>query len=358
MGRNLHHAFMRAAPMFCMVLLAALLLAPSASAQQFSDWSTPVNLNAIMLSDGTPCPAVVNSPSTDQHMTISKDGLSMFFTSDRPGGSGGTDLWVTERDSLDDCWTEPVNLGSVVNSAVNDGAPNLTTDGHWLYFHSKRPGGCGGGTVAELWVTHRQDKRDDFGWETPINLGCTINLTAVDDAGPTFFEDDIGNHFLYFTRNQFPGDTVGFDIYVSICSADLATCNTQGLWGPGARVDALSSPFRDTRTAIRRRDGLEMILSTGRPGSLASENLWVSTRTTTQNQDWSAPVPINCNWLVPMPDCPAGPLVNSPAFDGAPALNWDGTELYFFSERTDLPGFAGKRDLYVSKRTKLAPSGN
>jgi len=58
-----------------------------------------------------------------------------------------------------------------------------------------------------------------------------------------------------------------------------------------------------------------------------------------------------------MAGCPAwdpeGPVVNSPAFDGAPALSWDGTELYFFSERTDLPGFAGGRDLYISKRTKL-----
>ena len=51
-----------------------------------------------------------------------------------------------------------------------------------------------------------------------------------------------------------------------------------------------------------------------------------------------------------------GLLVNSNAFDGGPALSWNGTELYFFSERTDLTGFAGGRDLYVSKRTKLAGS--
>jgi hypothetical protein len=344
-------------------LLASPLWALPAGAQNFSAWSAPVNLNAITLSDGTPCPAVVNSAFNDSHPAISKDGLSLFFASTRPGpdsrgqvGLGDYDLWVAQRDSLDDCWQAPNNLGPVVNSSSEDFAPNLTTDGHWIFFHSKRPGGCGGGIVRELWVTHRMDKRDDFRWQTPINLGCTLNLAGADDAGPTFFDDGQGTLYLYINRNLTPANPSGPDIYVSTCTADLADCNTQQLWGPATPVDALNSPFRDTRTAIRRRDGLEMILSTGRPGSLGSEDLWVSTRATTQDQNWLPPVPINCNWLVPMscPDwAPLGPFVNSPVFDGAPALSWDATELYFFSVRTDLPGFAGGRDLYVSKRTKL-----
>ena len=350
------------------VLLASLALAWSAAAnaQQFSAWSAPTNLNHITLSDGTLCPAVVNSPFNDNHPTISKDGLSLIFESNRPGGSGGTDLWVTERNSLDDCWQTPKNLGSVVNSAFNDAAPNLTTDGHWLYFHSNRDG------AADLYVSHRQDAGDDFGWETPINLGPTINPPGFDQAGPLHFEDDAtGIQFLYFTQKPTPPPSIQnnnlFDIYVSACASDLATCNTQGLWGQGTPVVALNSPFRDTRTAIRRRDGLEMIISTGRPGSLLSENLWVSTRpvVTLDQENWATPEPLNCDhttgfispntgMFVPCsPWNPQGPLINSDAFDGAPALSWDGTELYFFSERTDLPGFAGGRDLYVSKRTKL-----
>ncbi len=350
-----------------LALSAALMMVPPARAQNYGPWSAPVNLNAIKLTDGTPCPAVVNSAYDDNHPTISKDGLSLIFQSNRPGGFGGVDLWLTKRDSLDDCWKPPRNLGPAVNSAFNDGAPNLTTDGHWLYFHSDRDG------AADLYVSHRQDAGDDFGWDPPINLGPTINKPAFDQNGPNHFEDDAtGTHFLYFTQKPTGASAVFFDIYVSTCNADLATCNTQGLWGPGTPVDALNSPFRDTRTAIRRRDGLEMILSSGRPGSLPSENLWVSTRATTQDQSWLPPVPINCEWqqnvtailnlmLPPLPCpswAPADPpgtvvFVNSAAFDGAPALSWDGTELYFFSERTDLPGFAGGRDLYVSKRTKL-----
>lgn len=367
-----------------LVFATALWMVPTARAQNYGPWSAPVNLNAIVLSDGTVCAALINSAFNDSHPTISKDGLSLYFASTRPGpdsrgqiGLGDYDLWVTQRDTLDDCWQAPVSLGPVVNSPVRDFAPNLSTDGRWLFFNSNRsqPDAfgklpCGG---QDLYAAHRQNKRDDFGWEKPFNLGCTLN-SSVDDAGATFFEDDnTGILYLYFTRNNKANDPTSnfFHIYVSTCSADLDTCNTQGLWGPGVPVDNLNSQVRDTRTAIRRRDGLEMILSSARPGSLTSENLWVSTRATTQDQNWSIPVPINCEWqqnvtailtnmLPPLfcasvPDDPAGTtvFVNSPAFDGGPALSWDGTELYFFSDRTDLVGFAGARDLYVSKRTKL-----
>lgn len=354
------------------VVAQLALFCSAASAQQFGPWSTPVNLNNGVLSDGTVCPAVVNSTSpdvNDTHPALSKDGLSLFFASTRPGGLGNYDLWVSERDSLDDCWKAPKPLGPVVNSSSEDLAPNLTTDGHWLFFHSKRRGGCSGGIVRELWVTHRLDAGDDLGWEQPANLGCTINPATADDAGPTFFDDGQGTLYLYFNRNLTPANPATPKIYVSTCTADLATCNTQQLWGAAVPVDALNSSFRNTRTAIRRRDGLEMILSSGRPGSFASENLWSSTRASTQDENWLPPEPINCDNL---PGCspwnPEGPLVNSNAFDGGPALSWDGTELYFFRAGPDVAtnpacseGSAQElpnstpvcRDLYVSKRAKL-----
>src|SRR5712692_2294288 len=332
------------------IVLTALLAVAPTTAQQFSDWSPPTNLNAIVLSDGTPCPAVVNSAYNDQHPTISKDGLSLIFTSDRPGGSGAQDLWVTERASPDGCWGEPKNLGLIVNSPVNDGAPNLTTDGHWMYFHSRRKeGSCNGGVSAELWVTRRRDARDNFGWEKPINLGCTINMAGFFQNGPTHFEDETGTQSLYFTRLPTGASEDFYAVYVSICSADLATCNTQGLWAPGERVDALNVPpdplhnfGRTTRTAIRRRDNLEMIISSKRMGGVGTMiELWTSTRATTLDQNWSKPKNLTV-------------LNTSAANTGAPALSWDGTELYFYSNRTDLPGaHTGVNDLYVSKRTKL-----
>ena len=287
-----------------------------------------VRATTSCFSDQTHCPAVVNSSSDDQHPAISKDGLSLDFTSNRPGGLGDFDLWVVKRGSVDDCWKAETlrNLGPVVNSSAEDVAPNLSTDGHWLFFHSKRGDGCYSGTVRELWVTHRRDADEDFGefgWGAPTNLGCAmgngfgINQANADNAGPAPFEDQSGNLFLYFTPSLTPNNAALADIYVSACPADLNTCNTLGGWGTGNKVDSLSSPFRDTRMAIRRRDGLEMIFSTGRPGSLGSENLWVSTRATTMD-DCLPPVPINCEWkvnvsaiqnsLVPPVSCPPGLL--------------------------------------------------
>ena len=328
-----------------LIVLTALLVAKPAAAQQFSDWSPPTNLNAIVRSDGTLCPAVVNTTSDDQHMTISKDGLTLIFSSNRPGGSGNQDLWFTERASRDECWGGAVNLGNVVNSEVQDLAPNLSTDGHWLYFHSRRPGGCGAGTSGELWVAHRQDKSANLGWETPINLGCTINLVGFDQAGPNHFEDEAsGTQFLYFTRKPNTASEDFFDIYVSTCNADIASCNRQGLWSAGEPVSALNSPAdpqhgfgRDTRTAIRQRDGLEMVLSSKRPGGAGLIDLWSSTRATTLDQNWSTPQNLRA--------------LNTSANDGAPALSWDGTELYFYSNRA---GTTGGNDLYVSKRSRAA----
>ncbi len=382
-----------------LALFAALLM-PPARAQNYGPWSAPVNLNNIVLTDGTVCSPLVNSTDPDRndtHPAISKDGLSLYFASTRLGGLGEYDLWVTHRDSLDTCWGQPMNLGQTVNTPAREYAPNVSPDGHWLFFHSKRTDGCGNGVVAELWAAHRPDISNDLGWEQPINLGCAIHggvndvkvtnsttglSTQTDSAGPSFFDDGSGKLYLYFTRNSFPNDQQGFHIHVSTCTTDIDTCNKQGLWDQGIRVDALNSPARDTRTAIRR-DGLEIILSSGRTGSLASENLWVSTRALTQDQNWEQPVPINCEWkLQTPPPCPvwvpadpAGTLatdfVNSNDFDGGPALSWDGTELYFYRVPDALsmktacqePTDTRCRDLYVSKRiyitnTVLSSSSN
>lgn len=323
-----------------LIVLLALAVTRPARAQQFSDWSDPVNLN-LLLNQTTP----INTASDDQHMAISKDGLSLYFASNRAGGCGDFDIWVTQRASVDSPWEPPVNLGCTVNSSARDFAPNLPTDGHLLSFHSFRANdNCGGG---DIYYTHRKNRRDDLGWEAPQNLnrfgrdpeaslicGSIGDLDFVNtpntDAGPAYFQDEDGTTVLYFTRSDLPTTLGDFDIY-------LATLAAAGTWGTVVRDDELSlTGFRDTRTAIRRRDGLEMILSTERPGGLGSppRDLWYSTRNSTQDA-WSIPV-----WL---------PNVNSTALDGAPALSWDGTELYFFSARA---GGAGGTDIYRSTRTK------
>ncbi|HVH11027.1 MAG TPA: hypothetical protein VM736_14620, partial [Gemmatimonadales bacterium] len=242
----------------------------------------------------------------------------------RPGGRGGADIWVSQRASTDAPWGPPVDLGRNINTAGNDGVPNLSIDGHRMYFHSTGRGGCG---AADLFVSRRQDARDDFAWELPVNLGCVVNSPYADN-GPIIFEDDAtGITTLYFNSLR-PGGLGDADIYASTLQAD-------GTFGPGVNVQELNTPFADDRVAIRR-DGLEIFVSTNRPGGVGSQDIWVATRATTLDP-WSTPVPL-------------GPVVNSPSFDGGPALSFDGTELYFHSDR---PGGFGGYDLYVTRRARL-----
>ena len=285
------------------------------SAADWSEWSAPVNLGSV-----------VNSGAADQHPAISKDGLSLYFGSARDGSEGGLDLYVTHRDALDAPWGPPVNLGPLINSNRDDFAPILTPDRHHLYFHSGRDNGCGD---FDLYVSRRQDWRDDLGWEAPINLGCVVN-TPYQDAGPTVFEDEATGETKLMFNSSRPGGPGGLDIYLSTLGAD-------GTFGPAVLVPELSGPFRDTRTAITR-NGLELFLSsdvTGRIGGIGGQDIWYSSRATTADP-WSLPVNL-------------GLAVNTMAFDGGPAISFDGTELYFFSNRS---GGSGGNDLYVTTRGK------
>lgn len=80
----------------------------------------------------------VNSPYPDGEPAIHPDGVSLYFTSRRPGGQGADDIWVARRDGT--AWTDPVNLGSPVNSTANDLQPAFTAGGDTLYFTSDRGG--------------------------------------------------------------------------------------------------------------------------------------------------------------------------------------------------------------------------
>ncbi len=292
----------------------------------FGPWSDPVKLDAV------------NSPFLDAHPAISKNGLSLYITSTRPGGVNGLNLgkaqeiWVSQRASLDDPWGTPVNLDHfnsvpVINRIGSQTVgPNFSFDGHLMFFFSN-PGGCGG---ADLYVSRRHDKRDDFGWRTPSNLGCTINSPAADNA-PTYFEDEeTGIVTLYFTSTR-SGGLGGFDIWAS-------TLGDDGSFGSAVPVPELNSPRDDTRTAIRR-DGLEMFLASRREGGLGLNDIWVATRDTTADL-WSTPVNL-------------GAPVNSADDDGAPALSWDGTTMYFYSTRPGGGAATERRDLYVTTRTRL-----
>ncbi len=87
--------------------------------------------------------AALNSASNDRNSAVRRDGLEIFFTSQRGGGLGERDIWVSTRASISAPWNPPVNL-AVVNSTGADEMPSLSPDGAILYFSSDRNGGIGG----------------------------------------------------------------------------------------------------------------------------------------------------------------------------------------------------------------------
>jgi hypothetical protein len=165
-------------------------------------WSAPVNLGAV-----------INSSASDGFAAISPDDLSLYFASSRPGGFGGEDMYVLQRSSVTDPWGPPVNLGPALNSTADEGNPAFSRDGRLLFFQSKRPGGFGG---IDIWVAQRNNPPDDFDWQPAVNLGPAVNSTA-DDMGPYYFEDEVrGTRQLYFGSARLGGN----DIYLSEQLAD------------------------------------------------------------------------------------------------------------------------------------------
>lgn len=203
------------------------------------------------------------------YAVVTKDGLSMYFTSDRPSGLGGDDLWISRRKSTRAPWGTPENL-TILNANAADSLAVFDTSETIMYFHSTRPGGCGAG---DLWMSRRSAPNSDD-WTAPVNVGCTVNTLATEIA-PAFYADyDGGLATIYFGSDR-PGGIGGFDIYKTTSKGlkDLANA----VFGPGVLVRELSSPGRDTRTFVRQ-DGREILITSDRSGGVGGLDMWVATR--------------------------------------------------------------------------------
>ncbi len=291
--------------------LLFLTLSP-ARAQQYSAWSAPQNLGAT-----------INTTAAESLPFIAPDNLNLFFGSDRAGGSGLTDIYVSTRASANAPWGTPVNLGTNVNSSSVESGPTITADGLNLFFYSNRAGGCGS---DDIYVSHRLNNQS--GWEPAINLGCQFN-SPQSDMVTSFFTDNNETTYLYFCTDR-PGGPGSMDIYVS-------TLQPNGAFGTPVLVEGLNTASLDHRPNIRR-DGLEIFFESNRPDTLGGTDLYSSTRETTSSA-WSTPVNL-------------GATVNSVSNEGRPSRSFDGRELYFQSNR---PGGFGGADIYVTRRSTLTP---
>lgn len=296
------------------IIALALTSTTLVSAKHYSDWGAPVNAESI---PGTS--SELNTAFNDGCPIQSPDGLSLYMASNRPGGYGGQDIWVARRDSTDDPWGAPENLGPTINSSANDFCP-LPVPGHGLFFVSERviAGSCGSG---DIYFTRFKNGA----WDEPQNLGCEINSVAG-EASPSYFEDESGHAILYFSSQRAGGFAEGgsdSDIYFSID------------FGPAQLAPGVNTAADDFRPNVRK-DGREIVFDSNRAGGYGGQDIWTSTRESTAD-DWATPTNL-------------GTPINSPANETRASLSRDGFTMVFGSTR---PGVEGAADIFVTTRENL-----
>jgi Tol biopolymer transport system component len=292
------------------------MVAGDAAAWQWSDWGVAEPVTEI------------NTPTAGEGCAIeSPDGRKLYLASNRPGGLGGNDIWVTKRENRQQPWGELANLGAPVNSSANDFCPT-PLPGKWLFFVSERPGPntCNAGPgKGDMYLIR---KNPAHGWGEPLHLGCIENDTGPNSIGaefsPSFVETSAGA-FLYFSSDIDGVPPGEHDIYMSEVGEDWS-------FGPPTRVAELSTEF-DDRYANVTKDGLEIVFSSNRPGGAGGFDVWYSSRNSV-SEPWSAPVNLGAN-------------INTADPETRPTFSWNRKCLYFGRVTS------GNGDTFVSTRSKV-----
>jgi len=237
---------------------------------------------------------------------FSSDGLEMYITSNRPGGSGDWDLWVLRRSSTDADWGPPENLGPNVNTSADDSVACISPDGLTLYWDSKRPGGFG---YYDIYLSTRETKDDP--WGPAVNLGPTINSSAT-DASAWVSPDNLE---LYFASYR-TGGYGSADIYVA------KRARATDLWGDAKNLGpTVNSPYTEQYVSLST-DGLLMFFCEPlgeplRPGGYGGPDMWMARRANL-SAPWQTPVNL-------------GPVINAATNDFLPRMSPDGCTFHFMS---------------------------
>jgi hypothetical protein len=147
-------------------------------------------------------PYPINSEWDETHASLSSDQSTLFFTSNRPGGYGGLDIYFVKMDEYGR-WKEPVNMGPKINSDLDEETPMLHPDGKTLYFSSE-----GHASMGRFDVFYSQINSDGT-WSDPVNMGHPVN-TPDDDF---FFVPTIDKSKAYYSSYRFSQNVGRSDIY-------------------------------------------------------------------------------------------------------------------------------------------------
>lgn len=268
----------------------------------FTDWSEPASIEALPGSA-----ASLNTPAIDGCVSLSRDGLHVYFNSNR---GGNQDIYVASRDKPDQGFGAPVRLPAPINTAADEFCP--TSDlGNRLYFSRSRVGDPG-----DLYAS----REGPDGWSEPESLGEVINTPLMEESA-AFYEDEQGRRVMVFSRRQANG------------TAGTILSSVEG--GPAIPIGGgPDSPASDNRPSLTH-DGLTLFFDSTRSGGLGGPDLWVSRRGSTAEEFG-----------------PASHLatLSSPGFDARPSISWDGSELLFSSNR---PGSeSAAPDIWRANREK------
>ena len=156
-------------------------------------WSEPKNL-------GTP----VNTGNWESQPTVSFDGKTVYFSSNRAGGYGKSDIWYTTFKNGK--WSPPVNMGPEINSPGDDQSPFIAKDDQTLYYNSDGHPGMGG---IDLFFSKRVDGR----WQKPVNLGYPIN-TDLDETCLVIASNGVDAYISRQAEDSYGGlDLYHFELY-------------------------------------------------------------------------------------------------------------------------------------------------
>lgn len=184
-----------------------------------NEWSKPIPLNQN-----------VNSPgSWETSAFVSADGQKLFFTSNRGGGMGSLDIYVSEMEITGD-WGKARNLGPTINTSGREDSPALTADGKTLFFSSDGHRGMGG---MDIFRSELKDGK----WQKPVNLGYPIN-SVEDDS---FFGLTGDQRRAFFSTMREDGNAEIYTLtfiepYVVVAEAQLPPVDEVPVKNTGSRV--------------------------------------------------------------------------------------------------------------------------
>jgi hypothetical protein len=244
------------------------------------NWNSPVKLGGN-----------INSSSHDLECSLSRDGLALVFCSNRPGGFGDYDLWMTTRMSRDDPWNPAINLGRSINSNAGEGSPGLSYDKKILYFDSNRQGGFGFYDIYEAPIIPIVDFNGD-GVVDAVDMCIIVDYWSTDEAlcdiGPTPWGDGavdvedikvLAQHLFEEVKDptliaHWPFDETEGDVaYDSVAEID-GTLIGDPVWQPNGGVvggalhlDGIDDYVR-TDTVLNSADGVLSVLTWVKGGAL------------------------------------------------------------------------------------------